>query len=156
MANLHKESDIPLGIQIPYSRGDKDGYFAQVRTTMMKYKTNLMMLLMTAKGERPMMPTYGSSIREILFEPNTADAIDGIIEDSIMDATEKWMTDIEISEIVIRHGSNDIITELDSMGNEVQRIVGNDTNEYTVNINITFSINEIPESSQELELNIGV
>lgn len=156
MANLQKESDIPLTIQIPYSRGDKDGYFAQVRTTMMKYKTNLMMLLMTAKGERPMMPTYGSSIREILFEPNTADAIDGIIEDSIMDATEKWMSDIEISEIIIKHGSNDIITELDSMGNTVQKVVGNDTNEYTVNINITFSINELPDSSQELELNIGV
>lgn len=111
---------------------------------------------MTAKGERPMMPTYGSSIREILFEPNTADSTDGVIEDAIMDATETWMSDIEISEIIINHGSNDIITELDSMGNNIQRVVGNDVNEYTVTINITFSINEIPESTQELELNIGV
>lgn len=156
MADDYVNESVPLGIKIPYHRNDLDGYFAQNRSTLLRYKTNLMMLLLTNKGERPMMPTYGSTLREILFEQNTADAVDGLLEDSITEAVERWMPDVQIDTLEITHGSNDLITELDSMGNEVRRVVGNDTNEYTVNINLIFSIKEIPESEQDLQLTIGV
>ena len=64
-------SGVGLGIKIPYTRDDQFGYFAQVETDLEKARTNLKMLLMTSKGERPMMPTYGSDLKKILFSQNT-------------------------------------------------------------------------------------
>ena len=51
---------------------------------------------MTAKGERPMMPTYGSDLRELLFEPNMDDHIDDLFEDSVKEATAVWMPEAMI------------------------------------------------------------
>ena len=42
MADDYVNESVPLGIKIPYHRNDLDGYFAQNRSTLLRYKTNLM------------------------------------------------------------------------------------------------------------------
>ena len=64
-----------LGIKLPYTRSEKEGYFAQVETELDRAQVNLTMLLMTSKGERPMMPTYGSDLKKLLFSQNTEGAV---------------------------------------------------------------------------------
>ena len=99
-------------------------------------RTNLAFLLMTAKGERPMMPTYGSDLRALLFNPNTPDYVDELFEDAVKDAAETWMSEVNILSVVT---TRDL-----------------ENNPYVATLNITFSLSNIPDSEQELEIKVEV
>tara|TARA_B110000305_G_C19181620_1_gene512284 strand:+ start:29 stop:421 length:393 start_codon:yes stop_codon:yes gene_type:complete len=125
-----------LGIKLPYTRSNKDGYFAQVETELDKARTNLMMLLMTSKGERPMMPTYGSDLKKLLFSQNIEGAVDIEFEDAVVDATATWMKSVVITDVKI---NRDPIN-----------------NPYQAEIKVTFELTNLPDSEQELDLQIEV
>jgi phage baseplate assembly protein W len=91
------ESGTPVGIKIPYSRGKTDGFFAQTYSMLERAEYNLTMLLLTAKGERPMMPEYGSNLRSILFDPNSEQHLADIFEDEIKETVNFWMPEVEIT-----------------------------------------------------------
>lgn len=129
-------NEVPVGITIPYTRGEQDGFFKQTYSLLERAKTNLSFLLLTSKGERPMMPTYGSDLRSIIFSPNTEDFLDEIIEDAIKDASEIWMPEVIIENVK---------TERDL-----------ENNPYTASIEITFSINIIPDSEQTINITVEV
>jgi phage baseplate assembly protein W len=92
------------------------------------------MLLMTAKGERPMMPTYGSDLRSLLFNPAEED-YDELLKEAVRDATEKWMPEVIILEVDI---TRDISTAPNS-----------------ATIQITFSLSSIPDSYEKLEIEVS-
>jgi phage baseplate assembly protein W len=125
-----------LGIKLPYTRSNKEGYFAQVETELDKARTNLMMLLMTSKGERPMMPTYGSDLKKLLFSQNIEGAVDIEFEDAVVNATSIWMKSVAITDVNV---SRDPIN-----------------NPYQAEIKVTFELTNIPDSEQELDLQIEV
>tara|TARA_B100000900_G_C20466122_1_gene669382 strand:- start:435 stop:827 length:393 start_codon:yes stop_codon:yes gene_type:complete len=125
---------VPVGIKMPF-RGGKQGYFAQTYSDMERALNNLKMLLMTAKGERPLMPTYGSDLREILFESNTEGFTDDLIEDAVKEAVELWMPEALIISV------------------EVVRDLVNNPSQATVLIK--FSVINIPDSTQELTLGVS-
>jgi len=129
-------NEVPVGIVLPYTRGEQDGFFKQTYSLLERAKTNLMFLLLTAKGERPMMPNYGSDLRAIIFDPNTQDFLDEIIEDAIREASEIWMPEVVIEKVST---SRDINKE-----------------PYKASVSVVFSINVIPDSEQEINLNIEV
>jgi|TARA_Y100001934_G_C12159615_1_gene681328 phage baseplate assembly protein W len=129
-------NEVPVGITIPYSRGEGDGFFAQTYSMLERARTNLAFLLMTAKGERPMMPTYGSDLRALLFNPNTPDYVDELFEDAVKDAAETWMSEVNILSVVT---TRDL-----------------ENNPYVATLNITFSLSNIPDSEQELEIKVEV
>jgi len=122
---------VPVGITLPYTKGDS-GFFNQTYSDMQRGLTNLKMLLMTAKGERPMMPSYGSDLREIIFEANTEDYADDLLDDAVKDAVETWMPEVYIISV------------------ESERDYTNEPNQVTVNIK--FRLNSIPDSVQQLTL----
>jgi phage baseplate assembly protein W len=122
---------VPVGITLPYTKGDS-GFFNQTYSDMQRGLTNLKMLLMTAKGERPMMPSYGSDLREIIFEANTEDYADDLLDDAVKDAVETWMPEVHIISVVS------------------ERDYTNEPNQVTVNIK--FRLNSIPDSAQQLTL----
>jgi phage baseplate assembly protein W len=124
---------LPLGIKMPY-RGGGGGYFLQTHSDMERALTNLKMLLMTAKGERPMMPTYGSDLRELLFEPNMEEHTDELFEDAVKETTAVWMPEAIISYV------------------KVERDLINTPNNATLRIG--FSVTSIPYSEQILTLEI--
>ncbi len=125
--------DVPLGIKIPYSRGNQ-GFFDQTFSDIERCHTNLKMLLMTAKGERPMMPTYGSDLRSLLFNPGE-DGYDELLKEAVHDATEKWMPEVVI------------------LGVEVVRDFSTAPNSAILKIN--FSINAIPDSYENIEIEVS-
>nr|BAR39946.1 tail lysozyme [uncultured Mediterranean phage uvMED] len=126
-------NNVPVGIMIPYVKGN-DGYFQQTYSDVTRIYTNLKMLLMTSKGERPMMPTYGSKLRELLFSPNLESYVDEIFLESITECTEKWMPEITITEVNVERDSDDYPNK--------------------ATLNIFFSINQIPDSYEELTLEV--
>lgn len=125
--------EIPLGITIPYTRGSS-GFFNQTFSDIERAFTNLKMLLMTSRGERPLMPTYGSELKEIIFENNTSEGIDDLLEDAVKDAVESWMPEIYIEYVLV---NRDLRNEPSS-----------------ANIEIKFRVLNIPDSSQILNLEI--
>ena len=129
-------NEVPVGITLPYSRGENNGFFAQTYSMLERAKTNLKFLLMTAKGERPMMPTYGSDLRALLFNPNTPDYVDELFEDAVVDAAESWMSEVTI---------NSVVTTRDA-----------ENAPYVATLNITFSVASIPDSEQDIEIKVEV
>jgi len=127
---------VPVGIILPYSRGENDGFFAQTDSMLHRARINLAFLLQTAKGERPMMPTYGSDLRAILFDPNVEDYSDEMFEDAVREAAEAWMPEVDI---------DTVMTERDLTNNP-----------YTATLKIGFSLNNIPDSSLEIEFVVEV
>ena len=125
--------DIPLGIKIPYSRGSR-GFFDQTYSDIERSHTNLKMLLMTAKGERPMMPTYGSDLRSLLFNP-AEDDYDELLKEAVQDATERWMPEVLITGV-------DVLRDLTTAPN-------------SATLKISFSLSSIPDSYETLEIEVS-
>ena len=123
---------VPVGILLPCTRGN-DGYFQQTYSTIQRAHCNLKMLLLTSKGERPMMPTYGSDLRYLLFNPGE-DEYDELFEDAIKESAEAWMPEINILEVVVDR------EVLDKPNAAV--------------FTILFSINSIPGSNETLTLEV--
>ena len=86
-----------------------------------------------------MVPEYGSELKAILFEQNTEAHLDVLLEDAIMEATERWMPDIIVDAVDVTRDTTN-----------------NSDNIYAAKIEITYSIVSIPESENQLELNVEV
>ena len=125
---------VPVGIKLPYSRGN-DGFFEQTYSDLERARINLTFLLQTVKGERPMMPTYGSDLQEILFEPNMELHSDDLFEDAVMEAVATWMPEISIISV-------EVFRDLINYPNHVV-------------LSIRFRVNNIPNSTQVETIQIG-
>ena len=125
---------VPVGIILPYKRGN-DGFFAQTYSDMHRARINLSFLLQTMKGERPMMPTYGSDLHELLFEPNMELHADDLFEDAVIEAAMTWMPEVSIMEVSV---------ERDNINNPHHAI-----------IHIKFRLNNVPDSDQEIGVSMG-
>ena len=84
--------------------------------------------------ERPMMPTYGSDLRSLLFNPSE-DGYNELLKEAVHEATEKWMPEVVI------------------LGVDVERDFSTAPN--TAILKITFSINAIPDSYENLEIEVS-
>lgn len=87
---------------------DSNGIFAVNYTTLSQAKDNLINLIMTAKEERTMNPTFGCDIWKLLFEPIDDESLNIKIENSITDAVKTWLPYIKIEEIIFDYDSKDI------------------------------------------------
>lgn len=90
------DDDQAIGILLPINR--QDGRFNQSYTTEEQAISNLKNLLLTAKGERLMLPDYGSNLPKYLFE-NIYDSLLFDIETEIRDTIGKWLPYINILDI---------------------------------------------------------
>ena len=57
-------------------------------------------LLLTNHGERPMLPTFGCNLRNVLFDNATEDFIE-TVEDTIKENFQIWLSYIFINELVV-------------------------------------------------------
>ena len=64
-----------VGLSLPFEVSN-NGDFQKTKTLIEQTRSNIKNLLLTAKGERPMHPTFGSNLRAVLFEPFTNDISD--------------------------------------------------------------------------------
>lgn len=124
-----------IGIKLPIRLG-KTGYFEQTFTTLDTVKADVVNLLLTIKGERPMQPNFGSDIQNLLFE-NIIDGIDSIIERNIQQAIDFWMPYINLQEIVV--DTSPEVVDLNK-----------------IKIQITFSIDQVPNRFETIILEFNI
>ena len=86
-----------VGISVPFdgATGINTTY-----TTTDTIKSNLINFLLTGKRERVMNPTFGSGLREILFEQLTEETI-GVIDDLIKNGVAQFFPQVIIESLNI-------------------------------------------------------
>jgi phage baseplate assembly protein W len=98
--------------------------------------TNLVNLLLTRKGERPMQPTFGSLIPDFIFEQNTPSNRE-ILRDSLEDDIMFWLPYLNLRSVSVLAQDDIAIGQYDSDHNAVIKIefsVGNTGANRTVTV----------------------
>lgn len=86
---IDTEPDVAIGLKLPIV-STQGRLFPLNYTTDDQLFTNVKNLLLTSPGERIFHPTFGTDIRNSLFEPNTTQLISKI-KNSIEDAIAFWI-----------------------------------------------------------------
>ena len=87
--------DIAVGIGFPLNVGTPKQNF----TTTQQIHDNLRNLILTMKGERPMQPTFGSDLYNLLFEPLYEDTLTMACSEAIKSAVAQWMPFVTIEDV---------------------------------------------------------
>ena len=118
-----------IGVKLPIQLGST-GHFAQTFTTIDNAKSNLINLLLTRRGERPMQPLFGVELPN--FEQNIQD-LEGVIQQKIQQAIDFWLPYINIETIDVNRDPEII---------DINRI----------EIQLTFSIQQAPNRHETIIL----
>lgn len=124
--NIHPldlDNDVAIGILLNTAHpGGK--LFYQSYTTLDQAKTNLLNLIFTNEGERIMQPTFGCSIKRILFEPLTPSLIQKL-DDIIRNKIKEWLPYLKIQKLLIEGEPNvnrvNFQIEFNMRGNDFDR-----------------------------------
>jgi uncharacterized protein len=73
------------------------------------------LVLATSPGERPMRPEFGSRLAEYVFAPTNATTA-GQLANEVQVALERWEPRIDVGEVDISFGADDISSGADTSG----------------------------------------
>lgn len=79
-----------------------DPTYTSIEQEFAKLKT----LLLTRKGERVMLPTFGTDLLKIIFQPNTSEIKQDIV-DYITDPIDQWLPEIELINVDVQTTDDD-------------------------------------------------
>lgn len=96
---LDRSAHKAVGITLPIVRGST-GYFRQSFTTNSAIRTDLINLMLTRIGERPMNPEFGSGLHRLLFEPQ-GPGMEDLVNDTIRNSVERWMPFVNIEDVTV-------------------------------------------------------
>ena len=126
------DPDIRIGVNLPFTRDNKTGWFDQSFTTLDAAKSNLRNLLLTMKGERLMQPNFGTDLMKLVFEQDDGTLIDRIRE-TIITAVDFWLPYLNLNTIEV---NNSVETD--------------DMNFNRFNIKLVFSIKNVPDKFETI------
>lgn len=106
---LDTENDVAVGVKLPFNNSVK-GVFQLSYSTEEQSISNLKNLLLTSKGERRYLPTFGTGIMNLLFNQNTPDLAEAL-KDEISSAISFWMPYIIIDNIDIQQKNDSLAYE---------------------------------------------
>lgn len=135
VADLTENNYKVLGIGINRN-SDTGGIFAVNYTTLTQAKDSLKNLILTKKGERLMQPDFGCDIWRLLFEQIDEQVIEDRIEQSILEAVNRWLPYLNVDEILFDYDNVDI-----------------DNN--TISLDIKFSLVSNPNLSETVTINVN-
>ena len=118
--------------------GVKNKFLQTTSTTKKALGSNLLLLLLTQKGERYYMPDYGTNLLKFIFEPNDDDTIEDVKED-LKRTVATYIPQLTIDRVVFSRNE-------DIDGNPIGE------NELSIKINFTYKEDTFSESG-EIELN---
>ena len=95
-----------VAVGVPFPLGGTP-IFSSTFSTQDQAISNLKCLLLTRKGERPFQPLFGTDLPSFLFEQITED-ITIQIENDIVDTFSTWLPFVELREINIDKGDQDL------------------------------------------------
>jgi len=108
-------------------------------------KADLMQLLLTNPGERVMMPSYGTPLRELLFEQNDPSTYDKI-RNAITTSIQRWEPRVVITDIIVT----------DSAKNTGPKAIVANMNSNSVYIQINFLLPDQINAQEVLVLEVPV
>jgi phage baseplate assembly protein W len=121
----------PIGLMLPIKSGNTSGYFDQSMDSFTAYRMNIINLIRTMPGERRMNPTFGSSLWNIVFEPND-DFIPDKVRKAIIDDISQWIPGVTVTSVNVKSFENDNSSNL--------------TDSYKLYIVVTFTVDSINQS----------
>ncbi len=121
--------DVAIGVTFPFNG---IGVFNSSFTTVDQSISNLKNLLLTQKGERYLIPTFGTNLVQSLFQPATTELKEFINKD-ITDAISYWLPYINIIELSIKTFEDDPALET------------------SINVNLKFTIDQT-QSEQSITI----
>ena len=83
-------------LSIGFSNSNTDGVFQKNYTTRKQLAENIKNLILTKKGERIMNPLFGCDVHRVLFEPFIPGQIETKIQNSIEQAVNYWIPEVNI------------------------------------------------------------
>jgi len=98
--------------------------------------SNLKNLILTRRGERLMQPLFGTNLQDSLFEQNTEQLKNSII-DSITTAVDFWLPYVTIESLTV---DNVIVTDASSQEHGVQVVLSVSYNGVLVDQSLTFLV----------------
>ena len=90
-------ANVVIGAAFPVKETNTGGLFSASYDTI-NIRAGLIQLLLTRRGERVMMPDFGTDARELVFEPLDAGTTSRL-EKQIRDAVSKYMPEIIINKL---------------------------------------------------------
>ncbi len=96
---LPKDDGYPNPAQWNFNRGEDIEILA----------SSVKMLLTTAKGERIMLPEYGTNLRLILFELQS-NGVEGLVQQEITDALTKWEPRVNLEFLTVERTGERAVT----------------------------------------------
>ena len=94
-----------IGPKLPLMTDDIFGHFSLVTEYKDEIQQNLKNLLLTAPGERVMIPEFGVGLRNFLFEPRQHSIVQ--IRQRIQNQITRYMPFIRNSRVMFDHSSDD-------------------------------------------------
>jgi len=133
------------GINFPFRDSIKGDYLQLTEYESQEVKADLIHLLLTRKGSRYYLPTFGTRLYEFLFEPFDGLTFDAI-ESDIRDAVGTFMPNLLLNQITISPADPQEEVDLamgtstvESSESSIYRFPGKGTSEYTAKIKIDYS-----------------
>lgn len=87
------------GFGYPLQQQPNKGYFAK-QSGVTLVRNNLRQLLRTNKGERVMLPDYGTNLQQYLFDPLDKFTIQGI-RDDVLQAISKYAPGVSVTKLQV-------------------------------------------------------
>jgi phage baseplate assembly protein W len=135
------------GINFPFRDSERGDYLQLTELESQEIKADLIHLLLTRKGSRYYLPTFGTRLYEFLFEPFDGLTFDAI-ESDIRESVKTFMPGLLLNQITISPADPqeevDLATGMAIAGtgeSSVYRFPGKGTSEYTAKIKIDYSTN---------------
>jgi len=125
---LDTEDSIGIGLDLPLTIS-KNSFFKINYTTADQSHANLKNLILTNKGERIMLPTFGCDIKKMVFEQEPEERIIENIETAI----EVWLPYINVIDIKVERDS---------------------VNEHQINISLKYNVLQDEDTTTELTLEL--
>lgn len=121
---LDRSAHKAVGITLPIVRSST-GYFRQSFTTNSAIRNDLINLMLTRIGERPMNPEFGSGLHRLLFEQQ-GPGMEDLVDDTVRNAVERWMPFVNIEDVTVvrESGEPNIYSMRISIKYSVPNVVG--------------------------------
>ena len=110
-----------------------NSYFKMNKTTKEAFSSNLLLLLLTEKGERYYMPDYGTNLLKYVFDPGDNITANEIVQD-LKRSVELYIPNLSISDVEF------------NWFDENDEMVENTGNKLNIRIKFTYSEDAFNES----------
>lgn len=93
---LDLQPSVGVGVSLPFS---SDQVFNTTYTTQDALKANLVNYFLTEQGERFLNPEIGAGLRQYIFEQNTSDTSEKVVE-IVRAGVARWFPNITLNQVL--------------------------------------------------------